>query len=164
MILTFYIAVGAAFTIFLHRFTISQFPLKNTAALSNVVTSFAMWPIQLAFLMITATAFTRFGFKKAISKSVALMANCYIANINAVACAFILCGSFIVTIVMQHFMACTLRQHLSNECGDFAEARLALVVLLIWLVFIGRIAHIGFANRKRIACSVKITFKKLMED
>lgn len=163
MMLIAYIALGTAFTIFLYWFTIRQFPIGNSSALSNVVTAFVMWPIQAIFLIIASTAFTKFGAKKAIEKAVALMANCYIANMNAIICAFVLCMSFIATTVINHFRASDFEQHFQFQCGTHAGARLALLVMLIQLLFLIRIVIIGARSHRQIAGSIQADFNKLMK-
>lgn len=165
MMLIAYIALGTAFTIFLHRFTIRQFPISNSSALSNVVTSFAMWPFQAVFLIIAATAFGKFGIKGALTRAVKLMANCYIANMNAIICAFMLCTSFIMIIAIQHFKLYSgLDVHLHGQCSNVTGARLALLVLLIQLIFLIRIVQIGSEHRRRIAASIRSDFLHLLKD
>lgn len=163
MMLIAYIALGTAFTIFLHRFTIRQFPIGNSSALSNVVTSFAMWPFQAVFLIIAATAFGKFGIKRALAKAVKLMANCYIANMNAIICAFMLCASFTATTVINHFRTSDFEQHFQFQCGTHAGARLALLVMLIQLLFLIRIVIIGARSHRQIAGSIQADFNKLMK-
>lgn len=163
MMLIAYIALGTAFTIFLYCFTIRQFPIGNSSALSNVVTSFAMWPFQAVFLIIAATAFGKFGIKGALARAVKLMANCYIANMNAIICAFMLCTSFIAATIIQHFKLYALGAHLHEQCGNAAGARLALLVLLIQLIFLIRIVQIGSEHRHQIAASVRSDFLHLLE-
>ena len=165
MLLIVYIALGTAFTVFIHSFTIRQFPISNSSALSNVVTAFVMWPIQAIFLIIASMAFIKFGAKKAIEKAVALMANCYIANMNAIICAFILCTSFIVAMAVQHFKLCSnMDVYLYGQCNNAIGARAASLVLLIQLIFLIRIAQIGSEHRRQIAASIRSDFLHLLKD
>lgn len=163
MLLIVYVALGTAFAAFIHSFTIRQFPIHNSSALSNVVTAFVMWPVQAIFLIIASTAFTKFGAKKAIEKAITLMANCYIANMNAIICAFVLCMSFIAMTLINHFRASNFEQHFQLQCGAHIGARLALLIMLVQLLFLIRIVVIGARSHRQIAGSIQADFRKLMK-
>jgi hypothetical protein len=158
-----YGVVGIVITLFTHLISNQQLADRNgPLVMFNMCVSLLMWPFQLVFLVITITAFQKHGFRTAMGKSIALMANHYIVYIGVVLCMVMACFSSIATVVIRHYNHYFTTSYESSQ-NEISQLLLVIVSTVITLIVLIANLKIYMKHKKEIVNNISSDFINLLK-